>query len=252
MKRILFSLIFCLFPFVSLAQGYVPDDVMLIGNGNLFDSVEIPNCPDEAGNHLNYVSSSNTVVCGNSNSYSVPVGTIVMTVRQTADDGWLLLDGSQYSRTEYADLFAIMGTTYGAGDGITTFNVPDMRQRFPLGKAASGTGNVLGQTGGSINHTHTVPAHFHGKGTLAIGSSGAHTHTIEFNRDILAGTGAIVASENNGVEVSGLINSSGAHTHPNASFTGSVGNTSGVSGDSSMTSGANNPPYLVVNFQIKY
>lgn len=252
MKRILFSLIFCLFPFVSLAQGYVPDDVMLIGNGNLFDSVEIPNCPDEAGNHLNYVSSSNTVVCGNSNSYSVPVGTIVMTVRQTADDGWLLLDGSQYSRTEYADLFAIMGTTYGAGDGITTFNVPDMRQRFPLGKAASGTGNVLGQTGGAIDHAHTLPAHYHGKGTLNITSSGAHAHEAEHNRTNHDGTGAITLAENEGILAGGVINSGGAHTHPNSAFSGSVGNTSGVNGDAQMTSGANNPPYLVVNFQIKY
>jgi microcystin-dependent protein len=74
----------------------------------------------------------------------------------TAPSGFLLCDGSAVSRTTYAGLFAILSTTYGVGDGSTTFNLPDMRQRFPLGKAAAGTGSTLGSTGGAIDHTHDV------------------------------------------------------------------------------------------------
>lgn len=70
--------------------------------------------------------------------------------------GYLLCDGSAVSRTTYAGLFAILSTTFGVGDGSTTFNVPDMRGRFPFGKASSGTGNTLGGTFGAIDHVHSV------------------------------------------------------------------------------------------------
>lgn len=60
--------------------------------------------------------------------------------------GYLWCDGSAVSRTTYVNLFNEIGTTWGAGDGTNTFNVPDRRQRFALGKAASGTGSTLGST----------------------------------------------------------------------------------------------------------
>lgn len=84
----------------------------------------------------------------------MPTGVIVPFGGSSAPAGHLLCNGAAVSRTTYADLFAVIGTTYGAGDGSTTFNVPDMRGRFPLGKAASGTGSTLGGTGGAIDHTH--------------------------------------------------------------------------------------------------
>jgi len=68
----------------------------------------------------------------------------------------LLCNGDAYNRTTYADLYAILGTAFGVGDGSTTFNLPDLRQRFPLGKAAAGTGSTLGGTGGEIDHTHDL------------------------------------------------------------------------------------------------
>ena len=73
-----------------------------------------------------------------------------------APNGWLLCDGSAVSRTTYAELFAVIGLAYGIGDGATTFNLPDMRQRFPLGQAASGTGVNVGDTGGAIDHVHPL------------------------------------------------------------------------------------------------
>jgi hypothetical protein len=65
----------------------------------------------------------------------------------TAPSGFLLCDGTAVSRTTYAALFAIIGTASGAGDGSTTFNLPDMRGRFPMGKKAAGTGSTLLGTG---------------------------------------------------------------------------------------------------------
>lgn len=84
-----------------------------------------------------------------------PTGAGALWFAAAAPAGWLLCDGSAVSRATYAALFAVVSTTYGVGDGSTTFNLPDLRQRFPLGKAASGTGNALAATGGAIDHTHS-------------------------------------------------------------------------------------------------
>lgn len=104
--------------------------------------------------------------------------------------GWLICGGQAISRTTFAALFAVIGTTWGAGDGSTTFNVPDMRGRVGVGKddmngtaanrvtaAGSGiTGTTLGATGGLETHTLTVaeiPSHTHT--VPIIGSSGTVT-----------------------------------------------------------------------------
>lgn len=106
------------------------------------------------------------------------VGSIVPYAGASVPTGWLLCDGTAYSRALYATLFAVVGTTYGSGDGATTFNVPDLRGKFPLGKASAGTGSTLGATGGSIDHTHTGPS---------------HTHTLT-QQEVQSGTGVTVAS----------------------------------------------------------
>lgn len=103
-----------------------------------------------------------------------PTGKIVAYGGAAAPTGWGLCDGGAISRTTFADLFAVLGTTYGAGDGSTTFNKPDLRQRFPLGKAASGTGSVLGATGGTIDHVHgldTASSHARISQAVASGNS---------------------------------------------------------------------------------
>ena len=81
------------------------------------------------------------------------VGTIKPWGKATAPDGYLLCDGSAVSRTTYADLFTVIGTTYGTGDNSTTFNVPDLQGKFPQGK--SGTTN-LATTGGANTVTVSV------------------------------------------------------------------------------------------------
>lgn len=87
---------------------------------------------------------------------AVESGVITAFGGTVAPTGWHLCDGSAISRSTFASLFAAIGTAFGVGDGATTFNVPDLRQRFALGKAAAGTGSTLGGTGGAIDHTHPL------------------------------------------------------------------------------------------------
>lgn len=99
----------------------------------------------------------------------VPVGTIHAFAGATAPAGYLLCDGSAISRTTYASLFSVLSTTYGAGNGSTTFNVPDFRGRVPMG-AGTGTGLTArsrGETPGAETHTLTeaqMPSHGHSLG----------------------------------------------------------------------------------------
>lgn len=77
--------------------------------------------------------------------------------------GFLLCDGSEYSRVEYAELFEAIGTTYGEGDGDYTFNVPNLMSRVPVGRDED-AGLLLGDSGGEENVTLTVdemPSHTH-------------------------------------------------------------------------------------------
>lgn len=92
---------------------------------------------------------------------AVSPGTISLFAGLLTPSGWFRCTGSAVSRTAYAALFAAIGTRYGVGDGVTTFNIPDLRGRFAL---AWGGVYGLGQTGGAPTHTLTVaelPEHSH-------------------------------------------------------------------------------------------
>lgn len=97
----------------------------------------------------------------------VPAGIVVQFAGTVAPSGWVLCDGTAYSRTNatYSRLFTAISTTYGPGDGITTFNVPDFRGRFPVAlSVADAEFNALGETGGTKTETLTVnqmPSHTH-------------------------------------------------------------------------------------------
>lgn len=86
------------------------------------------------------------------------VGTVKMFSGSTAPQGWLICDGSAISRTEYAELFSAIGTTYGSGNGTTTFNIPNIEGRTVVGLDSNDTDfNALGKIGGSKElqeHTH--------------------------------------------------------------------------------------------------
>ena len=140
-------------------------------------------------------------------------------------NGWLTCDGTAVSRTTYAALFAAISTLYGTGDGSTTFNLPDIRQRFPLGKAASGTGSSLASTGGTIDHTHTVPA----LSVPALSVPGLSVPGLSVPSLSLAG----LAYE---FEVSGTTSDeSNGHTHD---YSGTTSNDGGDNDFANITSGA--------------
>ena len=73
-----------------------------------------------------------------------PTGSVIAFAGSTSPTGWLLCDGSAVSRTDYAALFAVIGTTYGAGDGTDTFNLPNLTDKFIEGSATSGTEHSAG------------------------------------------------------------------------------------------------------------
>lgn len=133
-----------------------------------------------------------------------PAGVVLPFAGSTAPTGWLLCFGQAVSRTTYADLFTALGTTYGAGDGSTTFALPDLRGRVPGGKdnmggsaasrlttAGAGVDGVtLGAAGGAQTHTLTtaqIPAHAHsyvgganaaGSGTVGAAGQSANGYTM--------------------------------------------------------------------------
>lgn len=74
----------------------------------------------------------------------IPCGIVQAFAGNTVPDGWLLCDGSAVSRTDYAELYSVIGDTYGAGDGIDTFNLPDLVDKFIQGNATSGTEHSAG------------------------------------------------------------------------------------------------------------
>ena len=124
----------------------------------------------------------------------IPVGVISAYAGSSAPSGWLLCAGQAVSRSTYSDLFAALSTTYGVGDGSTTFNLPDLRGRVAAGldnmggSAASrltstvlSASNTLGASGGAQTHTldsTQIPAHSHPNtlGSSTVASSG-HLHT---------------------------------------------------------------------------
>lgn len=123
------------------------------------------------------------------NLWSKMTGAVLDFAGTTAPEGWLLCYGQAVSRETYANLFAIIGTTFGAGNGSTTFNLPDCRGRVGAGKddmggtaasrlttaGASINGATLGASGGAQTHALTAAQnaqHSHGV------TDPTHTHTV--------------------------------------------------------------------------
>lgn len=119
--------------------------------------------------------SSDTSVVLAASGDSIPIGSVIDGFWTTAPTGYLLTNGAAVSRTTYANLFAVIGTTYGAGNGSTTFNLPDTRGRVIVNKSTDSEFNTLGEKYGAKTHTLTIaqmPAHDHSVGAAYITSSG--------------------------------------------------------------------------------
>ena len=105
---------------------------------------------------INKVTDNNMNEIKNAVNTNTPVGSISLFAGTTAPNGWLICDGSAVSRTTYANLFSVIGTTYGSGDGSTTFNIPNLKGKVPVGLDSSDTSfDTIGETGGEKAHTLT-------------------------------------------------------------------------------------------------
>jgi microcystin-dependent protein len=131
------------------------------------------------------------------NNSVVPTGAIIPFAGAAAPTDWLLCDGASLLRASYADLFALIGTTYGSADG-THFNLPNLKGKIPVGLNASDTEfDTLGETGGEKTHTLTateMPAHSHNTTHYNLGS-GAGTNPTSQNGNTYP---SVIASESAG------------------------------------------------------
>jgi microcystin-dependent protein len=124
-------------------------------------------------------------------------GSIKMWASVTPPANWALCNGQAISRTAYATLFSRIGTTYGSGDGSTTFNLPDFRDRFPVG---AGAAYNAGATGGSADAA--VISHTHATNTSISITNNTHRHQL---RDPVTGATFFAANDwlNSGVAGTG-------------------------------------------------
>jgi hypothetical protein len=102
---------------------------------------------------------------------SLPAGAVMSFAMNSAPTGWLAADGTAVSRSTYAALFSAIGTTYGAGDGSTTFALPDLRGYFVRGSGTNGDGTAAGTFG--VKQADDFKAHTHstGQGIVGVGGS---------------------------------------------------------------------------------
>jgi len=135
------------------------------------------------------------------------VGQVAFFAKNSAPTGWLKANGAAVSRTTYAELFAAIGTTFGAGDGSTTFNLPDFRGEFPRGwddgrgvDSARAFGSS--QLSQNLSHTHS--------GTALGGGAHSHTTSASYRTQSgsvgYGGTGGTMGLQNG-------VNGVGDHTH---------------------------------------
>ena len=212
----------------------------------------------------------------------MPAGTVTQTARTTAPTGWLLCEGQAVSRTTFARLFDAIGTTYGAGDGSTTFTLPNLKGRVPVGRDDSQTEfDALGETSGAktvtLNETQ-IPSHNH---TGTTSSDGAHTHTFSGTTSTggshqhtgaRGGTAALVLTQtaagdggvanrwhladgsSGGVGILGTL-AAGSHSHTYSGTTSGASTNHTHSFTTANTGGGsahnNLQPYIVLNYMIK-
>ena len=142
------------------------------------DRVSIGTTPDTAMSDSSINSVQNKVVKEYVDS-KILIGEIKLYGGSILPTGFLRCDGSAVSRTTYADLFSVIGVSFGSGDGISTFNLPDFGSRVPIGVGTGTDGNnerttLLGTKEGEFEHTLTIaemPAHTHNNSPTGRSSS---------------------------------------------------------------------------------
>lgn len=151
----------------------------------------------------------------------VPIGGMLFWPGASAPSKFLICQGQAISRTTYSSLFALIGITYGAGDGSTTFNLPQSGGEF-IRCLDGGRGVDAGRTLGSAQAEDTK-AHSHSAGTLTTSSSGAHNHTVSGEGS--SGVGNVFETSSSSPSTTVNTSSNGAHTH---TITGSTASSGGA------------------------
>lgn len=185
---------------------------------------------------------------------AAPCGSIMPFAGATVPSGWLLCNGQAVSRTTYSSLFAALGgisSPWGLGDGTTTFNVPDLRSRTPVGKSTSGQFSAIGAIGGaetmSLQEAH-IASHTHSF-SATTSTNGDHNHAppVAVTYGGNAGNYRSVFATNSGFWSMGdwnnAVTTNGNHSHTISGTTGATG--SGAAFGIVQ-------PYAVVNYIIKF
>ena len=197
-----------------------------------------------------------------------PLGVVLPYAGTSAPAGWGLCDGSAVSRTTYAELFALIGTLYGTGDGSTTFNIPDLRNRFIAGKGTVAWSDTLNDKGGSkdttlVDHQHAGPSHQHTQqGTFTSDGDGAHSHGYGDSTQfwwvdpVGFGFGWAASSDGGGQKFGKAIFSTvGAHDHATTisglTTASGTANTTGNTATTGVAADTNLPPYITLNHIIR-
>lgn len=163
-----------------------------------------------------------------------PTGSVMPFAGSSAPQGWFLAQGQTISRTTYAGLFAVIGTTYGAGNGSTTFHLPDLRGKVPVGLSVTELEfRYLNDRGGAKSHTLTtaqMPSHTH--------TQNAHTHP----QNITANAGGTAVRNDYTADARGVPYNQGANTNATVATNQNTGG-----------GGAHNnlQPYITLNYIIK-
>jgi microcystin-dependent protein len=245
------------------------------------------NSPDHAGQHANandaiealeakvgVNGSAVTTSLDYKVSYGIPSGVINMWATTTAPTSWLLCDGTAVSRTTYASLFAVISTTYGVGDGSTTFNLPNLKGKVPVGRDSGDVSfDSMGETGGAKTHTltsaempvhtHTQDSHNHTQNShnhtqdSHNHTQNAHSHTVD-GALVPRGTGSVFRELTDGGSGSSNVTSR-SQTATNIATTATNQATTAVNVAATATNqnagsgGAHNnlQPYIVLNYIIK-
>jgi microcystin-dependent protein len=210
------------------ADGQTPiTGNMNLNNNRIINLTDPTNAQDGATKSYTDSAISTAVAAGLATVSSVITGSIQLWPTASAPTGYLLCNGSAVSRTTYAGLFTAIGTTFGSGDGSTTFNLPNYADRFPIGIGTIAA--TVGTTGGTkdaivVSHTHTAtvtdPGHFH-----SVNAGGTASNSL-----------------NSG----GTVNLAGSNTGTKTTGITVANSTEGSSGTNQ-----NLPPYLGISFIIK-
>ena len=197
---------------------------------------------------------------------ATPTGSLQAFAGSAAPTGWLLCDGTAVSRDTYAALFVVTSTTYGAGDGSTTFNVPNLAGRVPVGagtgaqQGAAGSGVITGGTALTARsvgqffgdertelHTHTQNSHNHIQDSHNH-SQNSHSHLIDYN--IAAAAGGNQSNPAAGGGGAGTVSSRGT-TATNIAATATNQAQTATNQNTFAGTGANLQPSVVANYIIK-